>query len=354
MVYSVTLNEYYIIRRIMSYPRNEYVYRIIIGARGVGKTFAIQNLTCNFYKKNKSLPDDPTNVDDLFIYIRFTRRALANYLQNILDSKLQDKHKIIPTSVSKEGYDEIYYNGKLVGIAVALADAPAIKGGTWHHQRFRYVILDEFQRERNERRTFDVNYNLRSILESMTRFTTRIREGRDYPTIIAAGNTVDEATDLLYAFDFMPLEYGVYKLKSKSAIIEYVEDGKAYQRMQAINPLRVLSQGDDFTFGERKLTLRDNIIKEGNTGHRRYVAHLQMTPYIRFEVWQIDKGRLYISNGLPTAKFENRILTLARLAANRGTNYNIDFHKLIRRQYENNSIYFDKNLTAKIFNMNIV
>lgn len=347
--------EYYSNRKIMSYDRNDYPYKWIIGARGVGKTFSSQNLMCNHYHDIKHFPSDPSNVDDLFLLLRLTDAALANALTNILDSKLQKKHNIIPKAIQHDKYYSIYFNGRLVGHGMSLQNAPHYKGGTWNWQRYKYVFLDEFQRERRERRTFDVVYNLRSILESVTRFSTRLKEGLDLPHVIGTANTIDEATDILFQFDFMPLKYGIYKLKKKFAIIEYIEDGKAYQRLQKRNPLRVLGADDDFTFGERRISIRDNIIDPLKTGGRRYIGHLQITDYIRFEVWQIQKGNhIYISSGLPTAKWQNRNYTLARLAANRGTTYSVDFHKLIRKNYELNNIAFDKNITAKIFNMNVV
>lgn len=353
MAYSVTSN-YYSNRQLMSYDRNKFPYRVVIGVRGFGKTYAMQNMLCNFYHKVKNVESNVSNVDDLFIWLRLTDSALSNMRDNILDPKLQKKHNITPRMVQKDKYYEIYFNDRLMGHAMSLANSPYYKGGIWAWQRYKYVIMDEFQRERRERRTFDIVYNLRSLLESVTRFTTRINEGYDYPYVIFMGNTVDEATDLLYAFDFMPLKYGIYKLKKKYAIIEYAEDSEAYKRLQRKNPLRVLSGGDDFTFGERKLEMKDNILDWRNTGGMRYVAHLQITEYIRFEVWLIKRGSLYITKGHPTAKYQNKVFTLHRLAANRGTYYSIEFHKLIRSNFENNSIYFDKRITAVIFNQNII
>lgn len=347
--------DYYTMRNIMSYDRNLYPYRWIIGARGIGKTYSTQNLMCNHYHKVKHLKSDPSNIDDLFILIRLTPQALANVMTNVIDAKLQKKHNITPKAIQHDKYYSIYFNDRLVGHGMALQDAPHIKGGTWNWHRYKYVFIDEFQRERRERRTFDINYNLASLLESVTRFSTRLQEGYNLPYIIGTANTIDEATDILFQFNFMPLKYGIYKLKKHFAIIEYIDDGKAYKEMMERNPLRVLSPVDDFTFGQRKIQVKDNIIDPLNVGSRRYIAHLQITDYIRFEVWQIQKGgHIYITYNLPTAKWQNRLYVLAKYAANRGAIYSVDFHKLIRKNYELNNIAFDSYMTAKVFNQNVV
>ena len=334
----------------MSYDRNIYPFRFIIGARGIGKTYSMQNMLCNFYHKVKDIPNNPNNVDDKFLWIRLTRRAIDRMSDRLLDPKLERKHNIKPELKGSK----IYYNGREMGDLLALADAPVIKGGNWEWQRYKYIIIDEFQRERKERRTFDIVYNLRSALESITRFTTRIKEGYDYPYIIFMGNTVDEATDVLYQFDFMPIKHGIYKLKKHGAIIEYAANSKLYDEIARKNPLRVLSQGDDFTFGERQLKNRFKVMDWQHVGHLKYIAHLHITDYITFEVWRSQMGFIYISRGLQTRKYHNKHFVLDKFGANKGTMYSIDFHKLIRRSYENDNIVFDKRITAVVFERNLV
>lgn len=342
-------------RNLMSYDRNDFPYRGIIGARGEGKTYALQNLLLNFYHKVKVIPSRNYNKDDLFIWSRLTYGQIQGMTENFLKSELEKKHNVKAEIVSAGKYHyAIYFNERLMGHLIALGNAPHYKGINWQHQRYRYFILDEFQRERSERRTFDLVYNLRSILESMTRFTYRSKNGLDFPTIIFAGNTVDESTDLLYQFDFMPFEYGIYKLRSKSAVIEYFQDNKSLVESEERSPLAVLNRGDDFTHGEKQLKMRDNVKDYRQMGHLKYMFHLQITDYMTFEVFTSQNGRLYISNGLEFPKYRKKIMTMSRLMANKGTFYNADYHNLLRRQYENNNIYFDKRLTAMLFNQNLI
>ncbi len=342
-------NGFYSLRHLMSFDRNTWIYRFIIGDRGIGKTYQVGNLLANFYQKVKHIPDDNNNVDDLFCYYRLKPRQLEQMAGKILKPETERKHNI---KVRQEK-DKIYFNDRYMGNILALKDAPLHKGGNWPWQRYRYIIIDEFQLERRERRDFDIVYNLRSTLESVFRFTTRTKLGLDFPTIILTGNTVDEVTDLLFIFDFMPEKFGTYKLKKKFAIMQYVPSPKAYRDMQRKNPLSILNQGDDFTFGERQIKSEFNVIPPDKVGHRKFIAFLHVTQYLRFEVWSTQKGYLYVSRGLPTKKFENRHFTLRPAEANKGTTYNIEFHKLIRKNYNSNNIYFDKRISAQTFLKNL-
>ena len=43
------------------------------------------------------------------------------------------------------------------------------------------------------------------------------------------GKTLEEASDVLCAFNFIPEEFGLYKLKKKRAVIHYIEPSEAYK-----------------------------------------------------------------------------------------------------------------------------
>ena len=48
--------------------------------------------------------------------------------------------------------------------------------------------------------------------------------------IICIGNTLEEASDLLCAFNFIPEEFGIFKLKSKRCVIHNIEPSEAYKK----------------------------------------------------------------------------------------------------------------------------
>lgn len=86
------------------------------------------------------------------------------------------------------------------------------------------ICLDEMNREKNEKRTFDIVYAFTNQLENLVRSTKkRLR-------VICIGNTLEEASDLLCAFNFIPEKFGRFKLKKKRAVIEYIEPSEAYKQ----------------------------------------------------------------------------------------------------------------------------
>lgn len=84
------------------------------------------------------------------------------------------------------------------------------------------VILDEMNREQSERNTFDITYAFVNQLENVLRSTkTKVR-------IIMIGNTLEEASDLLSAINFIPDGFGRYKLKNKLAVVDYIKPNEKY------------------------------------------------------------------------------------------------------------------------------
>ena len=107
-----------------------------------------------------------------------------------------------------------FYNDKGSG----LFDADFLKDPNMYYN----ICLDEMNREKNEKNTFDIVYAFTNQLENLVRSTKkRLR-------VICIGNTLEEASDLLCAFNFLPEEFGRYKLKNKRAVIEYIEPSDRY------------------------------------------------------------------------------------------------------------------------------
>lgn len=90
-----------------------------------------------------------------------------------------------------------------------------------------YIVLDEMNREQNEANRFDIVYAFCNQLENVLRSVhNRVR-------IICIGNTLDEASDILSAFNFIPDTFGRYKLKSKKAIVDYIAPNDKYKERRA-------------------------------------------------------------------------------------------------------------------------
>ena len=90
----------------------------------------------------------------------------------------------------------------------------------YHH----FIILDEMNREQSERNTFDIVYNFVNLLENVARST------KHNIKVIMIGNTLDEASDILSAFNFIPDTFGRYKLRNKRCVIDYIMPSEAYKK----------------------------------------------------------------------------------------------------------------------------
>lgn len=104
------------------------------------------------------------------------------------------------------------------------------------------VILDEMNREQSERNTFDIVYAFVNQLENVLRSTkTKVK-------IIMIGNTLEEASDLLSAINFIPDGFGRYKLKRKLAVVDYIKPNEQYllRRKEATANL-MMGQASTFT-----------------------------------------------------------------------------------------------------------
>ncbi len=85
-----------------------------------------------------------------------------------------------------------------------------------------YCVLDEMNREDSEMNRFDIVYNFVNAMENIVRSTkTNIK-------VIMIGNTLDEASDILTAFNFIPDTFGRFKLKRKKCVVDYIRPNENY------------------------------------------------------------------------------------------------------------------------------
>lgn len=85
-----------------------------------------------------------------------------------------------------------------------------------------YIILDEMNREQGEANRFDIVEAFANQLENFLRFSkSKVR-------VICIGNNIDEVSDILAAFNFIPRGFGRFKLKRRKCIIDVIEPSAAY------------------------------------------------------------------------------------------------------------------------------
>ena len=180
-----------------------------------------------------------------FTWLRLTetaaRKLLANNAEKLCDPDLRRKYDLdLVTSGNnvyevterskpdKTGKTKILEK-KLMARVYALSTFYNDKGSIFDNQflddpNMRYnVAIDEFERESSsEKNNFDLLYACVNQLENLLRST------KERTKIFFLGNTLTEASEILCAFNFIPEDWGIYKLKSKRCVIHNIAPSDAY------------------------------------------------------------------------------------------------------------------------------
>lgn len=213
--------EWYTIRALLG---NQWAnWFIMAGARERGKTFSVQDYVLNcFFNPKSKLYKVPFN------WMRLNDIAIKNMLMNngakMFEPLLVRKYHLENIKVKGDfvfiGKDllcRVYglstaYNNK----GAAIFDKATFKGAN--------IIIDEVALEKGQRRTFDVVYNLKMQIENI------VRSERENVKVFMMLNNTEDCPELMAMFGFIPIEFGVYKLKRKHCVIDYIPNNAAYEK----------------------------------------------------------------------------------------------------------------------------
>lgn len=195
----------------------------MIGARERGKTFTVQDYVLNCYFNPKSkLYGVP------FYWMRLNDIAVKNMTMNngakMFEPLLVRKYHL--ENIKVRG-DTVFVDGKklcyVFGLSVAynnkgsaLFDKKSFKGAN--------IIVDEVALEKGQKRTFDVCYNLKMQIENI------VRSERNNVKVFMMLNNTEECPEILAMFGYVPIHFGVYKLKRKHCVIDYIPNNAAYDK----------------------------------------------------------------------------------------------------------------------------
>lgn len=236
--------EWYNLRPILGYA-NWAIFYLLLGGREAGKSYSVTDFFVSQYM-TKGIP---------FIWLRLTETQAGKLLQNnaeklidpdirrrwnlelqtngnnVYQVKYEEKvthHKDGTTSTKK-----VLKEKKLMARVYALSTFYTDKGSIFDKDFLKdlkmwyNIAIDEFQREKGEKNTFDILYSLVNQLENLVRST------KERMRIFFLGNTLEEASDILCAFNFIPEKWGIFKLKKKRAVIHNIEPTDAYKKRRA-------------------------------------------------------------------------------------------------------------------------
>lgn len=280
--------EWYSIRHMLGYA-NWAMFYILLGGREAGKSYSVTDFFCRQFR-NKGIP---------FIWLRLTEAASRKLLQNnaekLVDPDLRRKydldlvtsgnnvyHIIKRSNPDKNGKTKIIEK-KLFARVYALSTFYNDKGSIFdkdflNDPNMRYnIAIDEFEREKGEKNTFDITYSLVNQLENLVRST------KDRTRIFFLGNTLEDASDILCAFNFIPENFGIYKLKSKRCVIEYIEPSEAYlKRRKGTIADILLPTASTFT---NKVNTDDTLVDKSPLITPKYVIKFTKNEKDWFTVW---------------------------------------------------------------------
>lgn len=229
-------SEWYGIRSLLGF--NWAIFFILLGARESGKSYSVMEyfVACwRFFH----IP---------FYWLRLNEASMKKMLNNnaekMVDADLYRKYGLQLTVKGNSVYD----HGKKMATVLALSTFANDKGVALFDKDFlndpnmRYhICLDEFQLEKSQKRQGDIAYQFVNQLENLLRST------KERTKIFMIGNTLEEASDILTLFDFIPERFGRYKIHKKRCVIDYLPPTDKYKARRAGSVADILA-GDQSNF----------------------------------------------------------------------------------------------------------
>jgi len=230
------LSEWYNLRPVLGCS-NWAIFHILLGGREAGKSYAVMDFCVSQYVK-RGRP---------FFWMRLEKESAAKLLKNnandFIDADIRRRYGFDLITKGECIYEVLKRgkkgkNGEIGAVLEKSLMARVLNLSTFYNSKgqalfdkdflndpkmYYNIVLDEMNREATaQKNTFDIQYAFVNQLENIVRSTKqRVR-------VFMIGNTLEEASDLLCAFNFLPEEFGVFNLKKKRAVIEYIEPSKKY------------------------------------------------------------------------------------------------------------------------------
>lgn len=281
--------EWYTINSILGNDWARFFY--LLGGREAGKSYSVMKWATQRKLRH------PDRVK--FYWFRLTetqqKALLSNNAGDLIDPDLKRKYglktqtngNIVYTNKEEEYLDK-NENKKVRKVEVkefcrvmACSTFYNDKGRGYFDNEYdgEYIcILDEMNREQSERNTFDIVYAFVNQLENVLRSTkTKVK-------IIMIGNTLEEASDLLSALNFIPDGFGRYKLKRKKAVVDYIKPNEAYLKRRKEATANIM-MGNASTFTNEIDIDRSLLVNKRLKKQPQYIIKFNKSKDTWFTVW---------------------------------------------------------------------
>ena len=374
-------SQWYNLRPILGCA-NWAVYYILLGARETSKSYSVEDFFVSQFI-NEGIP---------FYWLRLTDAQAKKLLQNnaakLIDADIKRRYNLDLVTNGPEVYNvtkrsEPDKNGKtkilekkLMCHVFSLSTSYNQKGSLFdkdflNDPKMRFnICLDEFERLPEEKNTFDIVSAFKTQIENI------VRSEKDRVKCFLIANKVETCGDLLTAFNFIPEEFGMYKLvKNKKklleclaklrkargheqeiikinkeyenvdfgqrAVIHYLPNSEAYTARRHGTLASILDPNDsNFTNKietDRSLLSNDKLLKP------RYVIAFTKNKDDWFTVW----------NNNIIARYNKEKIQIIPMRRYLDQMYNEDLVNQIIVQYDTRNFLFHNLLTHKLFEKNI-
>lgn len=245
------------------------MFYIMIGGREVGKSYVVMDLFLKDWKE-KGKP---------FTWLRLKERQVEKLLENkaskLVDADLVRRYDL---KLTRKG-NQVYDNGKPMAKVLALSTFYNDKGVALYDNEFDLgynIALDEMNIEATaEKREFDIGYAFVNQMENLVRST------KENIRVFLIGNTLEEASDIMTLFNFIPEEFGRYKLRKKRAVVDYIPNSAKYEARRRGTIADLLTpEASTFT---NKIEVDKTLIYKGQLRSPSYV--IKFNRQDKFTVW---------------------------------------------------------------------
>lgn len=339
-------SEWYNLRPILGHF-NYALFACLLGGREVGKSYAVTSFFCDQWK-HKGIP---------FIWLRLTeeqaRKLLQNGAEKLIDPDLRRKYNLDLVTNGNNVYEVTKRskpdkNGKtkilekkLMARVFALSTFYKDKGSLFdkdflNDPNMRYnVACDEFEREVAEKNTFPIVYALVNQLETLLRST------KERVKIFFMGNTLTEASDILCAFNFIPEEFGIFKLKSKRCVIHNIAPSEEYlKRRKGTIADILMPTASTFT---NKIDTDTTLINKKQLIAPSYIIKFTKDKNDWFTIWDSNIVAKYNGEKKPVIAMRPYLDEI----------FNVDTQKTMINLFDTRSLQFRNLITFKQFQGNM-
>ena len=319
--------------KILSYNA---LLNIIIGERGVGKTYSFKTFAVKrFLNKGKQ-----------FAYIRRYDTDLEESVGNTNDNKFFEQiRKEFPNSEFKitksKKVRRLYIDGKICGYALPLSSADSLKSSSY--ENVDIIIYDEFMLK--EGSTQHYLRNEPEIILDLIETIGRLRDIR----VFCLGNAISSTSPLMYYFDVsLPYNSDIKLFKDGTIAIEYIKNEK-YREVKKASRFGKLIDGTKYgKYAIDNEFLTDSkafIHKKDKNAKFYFILYVNGKQY---GVWRDFKNQvIYISNDIDPScpiKFainesdHNESTVFAKVRSNFWFKQIINHYRLARLCFENQAI----------------